>query len=339
MRVLHNRQLGRPELETESWRQYFNCIRRVAWTFLLLLPLVLATGAAADPPPPGVMAYIYNGPESPEDHRYSYHWLVLHEALEKTLAKYGPYRMESASYMNEDRQAFELQNQGGKLTVLIRGDTMDYESKFEAVWHPIDKGLLGYRVFLIRREDQPHFTSATTLNDLRRFSIGQGSGWKDIEILRTNGLKVVAGGDYAGLFPMLANHRFDLFSRAVEEVTDEYSQQKDQFPNLAIEQNLLLYYPIARYFWFAKSAEGRRLAERVREGMSLMVADGTLDRLFAASHEKLFAELHLATRKLFVLQNPFAGSQVPLADKRLWYSPLTGKEAPSAASFPPAKSP
>ncbi len=299
--------------------------------------LFFAARADSAPTQQSPMAYIYNGPESPTDHRYDYHWLVLREALEKTIPKYGPYRMEPAGSMDEDRQAFELQNQTGKITVLIRGDTLEYEKEFEAVWIPIDKGLLGYRVLLIRREDQPHFTHATTLDDLRNYTIGQGNGWKDIDILRTNGLKVVAGGDYDGLFAMLANQRFDLFSRGVEEVSDEYSQQKKQFPNLAIEQNLLLYYPIARYFWFAKSDEGRRLAQRVREGMTMMVEDGTLDRLFEASHKKLFDELHLDTRKLIILKNPFAAPEVPLGDKRLWYSPLSGKESSSETNSPPAK--
>src|SRR6478609_4894561 len=163
--------------------------RRRGWPALILAAGWYGAGIGqipADEP----MRYIYNGPESPADHRYSYHWLVLREALEKTSPKYGAYRMESANYMNEDRQAFELQNQSGKLTVLIRGDTREYEKKFEAVWIPIDKGLLGYRIFLIRSEDQARFTSATTLDDLRNYTIGQGSGWKDIDILKANGLKV-----------------------------------------------------------------------------------------------------------------------------------------------------
>lgn len=317
-----------PTIMSWPWQTLTRPFKKPAWIALFFCALFQAAVViAVDDPPQNAMVYIHIGPESPQDGRYDYHWRVLREALEKTLGKYGPYRLESAQYMNEDRQAFELQNQSGKLTVLIRGDTVEYERAFEAVWIPIDKGLLGYRVFLIRREDQPHFTSATTLDDLRNYSIGQGSGWKDIEILRANGLKVMAGGDYAGLFAMLANQRFDLFSRAAEEVTDEYLLQKKQFPNLMIEQNLLLYYPIARYFWFARSDEGRRQAQRIREGMTMMIDDGTMDRLFTAAHEKLFQELHLATRKLIVLKNPLGVPGVPKDDKRLWYFPLMEKDS------------
>ena len=292
----------------------------------LFLCVLVAAPALPATPEPKEMVYFYNGRESPEDHRYDYHWQVLRAALERTRPKYGPYRMEPADYMNEDRQAFELKNRTGKLSVLIRGDSLEYADQFEPVWIPIDKGLLGYRVFLIRREDQPHFTRATRLEDLRRYTIGQGSGWKDIDILQANGLQVMAGGDYAGLFAMLANKRFDLFSRGVEEVMDEYSRQKGQFQDLAIEKNLLLYYPIARYFWFSNSEEGRRLAQRVREGMTLMIEDGTLDRMFEKSHARLFKALGLHKRKLFKLKNPFMAPQVPLADNRLWFSPWGAKE-------------
>ncbi|HEX6833799.1 MAG TPA: hypothetical protein VF132_09740 [Rudaea sp.] len=280
------------------------------------------------------MVYLHIGPESPEDHRYDYHWQVLREALEKTAPTYGPYRIEPAQFMSEERQVFELARQSGKLTVLLRGDTLEYARAFECVCIPVDKGLLGYRVFLIRGEDQARLTKETTLDDLRRFTIGQGNGWKDIGILRENGLNVMAGGDYSGLFAMLANRRFDLFSRGVEEVLDEYAQRRQQFPSIAIEKNLMLYYPIARYFWFARSDAGRDLAARVREGMTVMIDDGSFERLFEAAHANLFENLHLAERKRFVLHNPTAAPDAPLDDPRYWYQPLR-----SGTTLPTSRTP
>ncbi|MEO7034690.1 MAG: hypothetical protein ABI548_12345 [Polyangiaceae bacterium] len=306
-------------------------------------PVAVSAAATALPPQSSSasdqasMAYLYNGPESPDDHRYDYHWMVLREALERTMPKYGPYRMEAASYMSEDRQAEELRNDSGRLNILIRGDTAEYGKAFAAVWIPIDKGLLGYRVFLTRAELQPQLDAVNSLDGLKPFPIGQGSGWKDIDILRASGLTVTVGADYAGLFAMLANRRFDLFSRGVEEVTDEYAQHRQGFPDLAIERHLLLYYPIARYFWFARSKHSARLAERVREGMIRMVEDGSLDRLFEESHRQLFAQLGLASRKLLILSNPLASPDAPLRDSRLWFRPLAGAERPSVEPSVPAE--
>src|ERR1700712_941799 len=63
------------------------------------------------------MEYRHNAPESPLDQRYLYHWKILETALEKTAAKYGPYKLESGEFMTEQRQAFELKNATGLLTV------------------------------------------------------------------------------------------------------------------------------------------------------------------------------------------------------------------------------
>ena len=307
-------------------------VRRAIAASASTVPNVAASGqtgpADARAALPHEMIYLHIGPEASDDHRYSYHWQVLQLALEKTSSKYGPYRMESTDSMSDERQAFELLRQSGKLTVILRGDTLEYQKEFECVWIPVDKGLLGYRVFLIRSEDQPRLTHDTTLDDLRNFTIGQGNGWKDIEILRANRLKVMAGGNYAGLFEMLANRRFDLFSRGVEEVLDEYSQHRQQFPSIAIEKNLILYYPIARYFWFSRSDQGRELAQRVREGMTMMIEDGSFDRLFDAAHKGVFDILHLVDRRLFVLANPLATPGPPVDDSRYWYMPLK-QEGPS----------
>jgi hypothetical protein len=47
--------------------------------------------ASAEPP----MEYRHNAPESPDDNRYGYHWKILETALEKTMGKYGGYKLES----------------------------------------------------------------------------------------------------------------------------------------------------------------------------------------------------------------------------------------------------
>ena len=52
------------------------------------------------------------------------------------------------------------------------------------------------------------------------------------------------------------------FPVAVVEVMEEYEARKRKLPDLQIEQTLLLNYPAPMYFWFSKTAEGRRLAGR-----------------------------------------------------------------------------
>ncbi len=231
-----------------------------------------------------IMTYIYHGPESEADIRYNYHWEILIRALEITEAEYGAFIMKAADRMTENRQILEMKLATGKLTVMIRETSKEYEKILLPVRIPIDKDLIGYRVFLIRKSDQVKFNEIQTIEELKKFSIGQGAGWGDVEILRAAGFKVHTGEVYEKLFFMLVNNRFDIFSRGVAEVIDEYEQRKKSMPDLHIEETILFYYPLPTYFWFPKNDNGTYLAERVKKGMLKMIANGTFDRIFMKYH-------------------------------------------------------
>lgn len=280
------------------------------------------------PPPVSadqVMTYIYHPPESPLDVRYLYQWEILRTALEKTTPKWGPYRMTPSAFMTEQRQAFELKNATGKLTVMYLSTTPDFEKTLVPVRIPVDKNLGGYSVFLIRRQDQPRFAAIRTLDDLRRFSYGVGLGWIDVGILRANRFNVVTGSSYDGLFEMLINRRFDIFLRAAVEVLDEYDRRKASLPDLHIEDGIIFYYTLPMYFWFPRTREGRRLAARAEEGMRMMIADGTYDAIFDKYQRHKIMRLRLKERRIFRINNPNVGPETPLSDKRLWFDPQTYK--------------
>jgi ABC-type amino acid transport substrate-binding protein len=270
-----------------------------------------------------VMTYVYNAPESSRDVRYLYHWEILRTALDRTTPDWGPYRMVPAELMTERRQAHELKHATGKLTVMYLSTTPDFERTLVPVRIPVDRNLGGYCVFLVRRSDLPRFASVKTIDDLRRFSYGLGLGWIDVDILRGNGFKVVTGSSYEGLFEMLVHRRFDIFLRAAVEVLDEYEERKDSLPELAIEQNLVLYYPLPMYFWFPKTDKGRRLAARAEAGMRAMIADGTYMRIFDKYQRWKIERLRLKERTVLRLSNPLLSPKTPFADKRLWFDPRT----------------
>jgi ABC-type amino acid transport substrate-binding protein len=286
---------------------------------LLAAHLGLATGAAAGEP----MAYVIHSPESALDVRYQYHWEILRTALDKTTPKWGPYTIVQAEFMTERRQAFELKNGTGKLTVMYLSTTPDFEQNLVPVRIPVDRNLGGYCVLLIRKGDQARIDAAQTVDELRRLTFGLGLGWIDVDILKANGFKVVTGSSYEGLFEMLVNRRFDVFPRAAVEILDEYERRKGALPDLAIEQNLVFYYPLPMYFWFSRTDSGRRLAARAEEGMRAMIADGTYGRIFDKYQRHKIEELHLKSRRLLAIENPFLGPETPLGDKRLWFDART----------------
>ena len=282
----------------------------------LLLVAMPATGADG-------MSYIYHSPESTLDQRYVYHWEILKTALEKTLEKYGPYEMKPSEFMTEKRQAHELRNATGKLTVMYLSTTPDFETNLIPIRIPVDKNLGGYCIFLIRKENQGKFTAVKSLDDLRKFTYGLGLGWVDVDILKSNNFRVVTGSNYDGLFEMLVNRRFDVFLRAAVEITGEYDDRKGKMPDLHIEENIVFYYPLPMYFWFPKTDEGKQLAARAEEGMWMMIKDGTYDKIFDKYQRQKVERLNLKNRVLFKINNPFLGPETPLNDKRLWFDPVT----------------
>jgi hypothetical protein len=271
----------------------------------------------------GGMRYVYHPPESALDQRYEYQWEMLRTALERTTEKYGAYVMEPSERMTEQRQAFEMRNATGRLTVMYLSTTPAFERDLIPVRIPVDKNLGGYCVFLVRKERLGEFEHVRSIEDLRKFSFGLGLGWIDVKILRRNGLTVVTGSNYEGLFDMVANRRFDIFLRAAVEVLGEYDGHKDRLPDLAIEPGIILYYPLPMYFWFPKTEEGSRLAARAREGMMSMVEDGTFDRIFMKYQREKIERLDLRHRRVIRIENPYLGRDTPWGDKRLWYEPGT----------------
>ena len=288
-----------------------------------LLGVTIAASVAV--PAQAPMAYVYNAPESAQDQRYLYQWEILRTALERTRAEYGAYTMTPAPRMTERRQALELEQASGRITVMYLGTIPEYERTLRPIRIPVDRNLGGYSLFLIRRGEQARFDAVRTLDDLRPFSFGLGQGWIDVDILRASRLRVVTGSNYEGLFEMLVHRRFDVFLRAAVEVLDEVRQRQPQLPDLEIERNLVLYYPLPMYFWFSKTAEGERLAARAEKGMRAMYADGTYLRIFDQYQRQKVLDLHLSTRRLIAIDNPFLRPETPFADRRLWFDPRSSR--------------
>lgn len=245
---------------------------------------------------------------------------LLHQVFDHTNAKYGPYKLKpSQQPMNELRAIHELQS--GTIDVLWTSTSEDRERMLLPVRIPIEKGLLSYRVALISQDRQPMIDHVETLDDLRELTIGQGIGWGDIAVYHYNGIDV-AEANYSSLFEMVASGRFDLFPRGVGEIFDEYDTYAVSNPGLAIEKNLLLYYPWPYYFFFNRK-NGQHLAKRVEEGLRMMIRDGSFDSWFQKNYAAAISRANLARRRIIRLKNPLLPKRTPLGDATLWFTPST----------------
>ena len=272
---------------------------------------------------------VYPRSESLTDTQYIYDYELLRQALEATIPSHGPYELKpSAVPMNQARAGEEIAAGSGLANIFARSTAAEHEERFLPVRIPIDKGLISYRVFLVRDDMQDRFGDVRTLNDLRAYSVGSFTTWADTSILRAAGFKVVTGDSYEGLFRMLVARRFDFFSRSADEAYREYDERRGLLPEMKVEQNLLLYFPTTRYFFLRRGEEGEKLAARIEEGLNLMLKAGSFDAHFQRYKGPLIARARLKTRKVFRIDNPYMSAQTRALLKsrpELWYDPGSGR--------------
>lgn len=275
------------------------------------------------------MRFIHPPPEVSSDERHNYYWDLLIAALEANRSKYGDYEVQAFDTpMNFARAASEVEaGQRGRVNIVARATNLELESRLLPIPIPLDKGLLGYRLFLIMPETQEALERVRSVDDLRRFTIGQATPWTDVKILDANHFKLVLANDYEGLFKMLGARRFDLFSRGVNEIQGEWRAQKDKAPGMLIERRLVLHYPMPRYFFVPRTEQGARMAERIEDGLRRLAQSGEFERRYQRYKQMVLADIDLAGRQVLSLPNPQLSSLAPIGEK-FWWDDLASELAP-----------
>ncbi len=264
------------------------------------------------------MRYIYPPPESGADRRMNYYWELLQAALEETTPQWGPFEMKTSAKVVNAARAELLLATGADISVTVRTTSIDREKTLHALLIPLDKGLTGYRLFLTKSGTEQRLGLVRKVADLKEFSIGQGVNWIDGDILRQAGLNVMTGPNYDALFNMLEANRFELFSRGINEIGLEYAFAKSRMADVVIDKYLLLYYPLPRYFFFAPTPEGERLAMRVEEGLRRLKRNGKFEKRYQAFKRSFIVGLDLSGRRILRIDNPYLSAATPLADRDLW---------------------
>lgn len=249
------------------------------------------------------------------DPKQSYFTDLLTLTLEASKAQYGEYKLLPVNIeMAQARTSVMLQrNQYIDLTWRMTSKTL--EQKLQAIYFPILKGLMGYRIFIVRKNQTPIAHENISSEEIKRINIGQGHNWPDTEILIENGFRVTRGSDMH-LINMLKKGRFDYFPRALHEPWLEISGEND----LMIESNLMLKYP-APIFFFVNN-KNTRLQERLSFGLSQLLESGEFEKFFQ-NHKitsGILTKSNARNRTVFNLHNPLLSTKTKtlLTDERLW---------------------
>jgi hypothetical protein len=221
--------------------------------------------------------------------------------------------MKAANAAYTARQADVVMERGRALAELARGDTINLhwtsmearaEVGLNVVRIPIHRGLIGHRIFLIRKDRQPTFDKVNSLDDLKALTGGQGLGWVDTGILRSAGLRIQES-TYETLFRMTEGGRVDYYPRGVVEAFAEVEERKHTEPDLMVENRLLLVYRSDFLFYIAAGHEA--LAATIEKGFTAAYRDGSYMKLFNTHPyiQNALSQANLAGRKIFQLDNPY----------------------------------
>jgi hypothetical protein len=251
--------------------------------------------------------------------------------LQMALARSGQdYTLQSTSVMmRQNRALAELRN-GRAIDVMWTMASQQRERDLLPIRIPLDMGLIGWRLLLIRKSDAARFAAIRKMADLQALDALQGHDWPDTDILRANGFQVQTASDYAGMFKMLESGRVDYFPRAVFEIWNEAEAFAEQ--DLMIAPGLALHYPSAFYFFVNKA--NTTLAAAIKRGLEGMLADGSYERLFQEYFGDMVLRSSLNARRVFELRNPLLSAATPLARRELWYRPAPrGRQSSSSPAF------
>ncbi len=247
---------------------------------------------------------------------YEYRWKLLELALTHTNDIAKPLQLAPFTENVTQNRGLSLL-ESGAIDVIALGTNAEREAQLLPVKIDILRGIVGFRLLVIRAADQKRITQMDDVSLRKQLMFGLNSQWADLPIMRANGFSVITSSDYENLFVMLAANRFDAFPRGLNEARRELDERKQNYPQLAIEKSRALYFPYPVYFWVNKNNVA--LAKRIELGLNRSLADGSFRKLFESYHAAEIAAIKKEKRKVILLENTIlpAGNAKP--DTSWWW--------------------
>ena len=247
---------------------------------------------------------------------YEYRWKLLELALSQTQPTHGAYRL--VPFPEEVTQNRGMQMlQSGDIDVIALGTNAERETQMLPIKIDILRGIVGFRVFVIRAADQARIARMDAHAMRDQMTFGLNTQWADLPIMRANGFTVETSSSYENLFGMLSSGRFDAFPRGLNEAQREVNERRQSFPQLAVEQTKAVFFPYPVYFWVNRN--NTALARRIERGLKASLADGSFRRLFESYHAEEIAMLARERRQVVRLANPVLPAGTAAPDTSWWW--------------------
>ncbi len=244
----------------------------------------------------------WNGNKS--NARQVYEYKVLETTLAATEQAYGDWTLgnDCTDFPTIEGEASVFRSKGFDVFATVAGNPKLANERKIVINAPLMKGLLGYRLLIVREGNLPQFAEVSTASQMQKLALGIPFSWADAALFRFNGYRVVEGGTYDELFERLKSDEFDYVSLGANEVEEAFEARAFPVGGMSLEASILIYYPFPLLFYV--NPDRPELAKRIEEGLDRIIKNGALDRLFEEQYGDLVARLRLKDRNMFRLENP-----------------------------------
>lgn len=208
------------------------------------------------------------------------------------------------------------------VNVVFTGHSLQREQHLRQIDIPLLRGLLGYRLFAIHKEDDHLFSSFKTLEDLtKHVRVGSGTSWPDTYILKEAGFKIEMG-TVDNLWRMLHRRRFNALPMGMNEIYGELAIFQRNTPGaaLTIEKTIMLHYPFDHFYYVAPNDQRR--AEIIEQGLKRLYETGEFMRIFneTPTIKAALAEAKKYKRITIELENPLNSERINRIPAKYWHS-------------------
>ena len=236
--------------------------------------------------------------------RQQYEREVLEAALNVSEARYGKWALveDKTDYPAAADEASVFSKKGFDIFGTVAGNTKLADEPKILIPQPLMKGLLGYRILIIRAADKAKFAAIKSPTQLQSLRMGIPATWADAELFRQNGYTVEEKGSFDDLFVRLENNEFDYVTFGANEVSGVFAERAAKSGKLMIEPSLLVFYPFPLVFYV--NPNNKVLAERVEQGLLAIQANGELDAIFNRYFAAELKQVDLPARSMITLKNP-----------------------------------
>lgn len=273
------------------------------WIIVLAAIASIANAQTPADPPPKTLIVTHKLPEFGDLKRKTYEQQVIELALEKTQQKVGAFEMVPINVISRTHAIAALSKNlyQNFVIALSYEDELLKSGDLIYIPFPLELGALSYRICYANKKFTKEVREIDSLQELKAYKVGVGTGWVDAKILHHHGLQIVEGSNITGLFRMTQAGRTDLFCPSPTEYFHELDIEKAT--DFQLDNKLALYYPLPKFLFSHKSNQA--LMDRIKAGIDIAYKDGSFQQLWRDVHEADLKRAKLDERHFIKMENPF----------------------------------